>query len=246
MTDGAFADGAFHRDRRGAADQVLDDLRKRVLSGELARGTKLPSEKQLASYYGVSGPTIRESVRALSTMGLVEVRHGSGTYVAAQSGVLLNEAMTAMVQLEGISLVDILDMSHAVLTRSIDLAIDRATPEEIAELRVAAEELARTEADFAPLLREYLSKLVALSHNSLLVGVAAYLVDSQITMADLVAHHDPSTWNAVAGSLAADRLRIVEAIEAHDHTAAREALEKYMNDTRARIQEAEGFRHQAP
>jgi GntR family transcriptional repressor for pyruvate dehydrogenase complex len=72
--------------RGNAADQILEDLRGRILGGQLTRGTRLPTAKQLAEGYGVSGPTIREAIRGLTTAQLVEVRHGSGAYVTADAG----------------------------------------------------------------------------------------------------------------------------------------------------------------
>src|SRR3982074_3700471 len=75
-------------DRRRVADQILEDLRGQILSGALPHGTKLPAERELAVHYGVSGPTIREAMRVLTAMGLVDSRNGSGSTVNAQSDTL--------------------------------------------------------------------------------------------------------------------------------------------------------------
>src|SRR5258705_11005868 len=107
----AFAGGTYSRDRVSVAERVLIDLRTRSLSGQLARGTRLPSEKELAAYYEVSAPTIREVIRALSAMSLVEARHGAGTFVTAKSEALLSAAMAAVVELENIDLASIIELS---------------------------------------------------------------------------------------------------------------------------------------
>jgi len=71
--------------RGNAAEHVHGDLRDAILSGQFAKGSRLPTEKQLAESYGVSGPTVREAIRGLTTARLIEVRHGSGAYVTADS-----------------------------------------------------------------------------------------------------------------------------------------------------------------
>lgn len=68
--------------RRAAAyQQVADDLLDRIRGGEFQPGSRLPTEPQLMEHYGVSSTTARAAIRALAQQGLVETRHGSGTYV---------------------------------------------------------------------------------------------------------------------------------------------------------------------
>lgn len=59
------------------AEQVADDLRRRILLGDLADGTALPVEEHLREQYPVSKPTLREAMRVLEAEGLVSVRRGS-------------------------------------------------------------------------------------------------------------------------------------------------------------------------
>ena len=59
------------------AEQVADDLRRRILVGDLAHGAELPVEEELRAQYPVSKPTLREAMRVLEAEGLVTVRRGS-------------------------------------------------------------------------------------------------------------------------------------------------------------------------
>lgn len=61
--------------------QIADDLRSRILDGDLEAGDKLPSETELMSDYGVSRIVVREAVAVLQAEGLVTKRHGKGTFV---------------------------------------------------------------------------------------------------------------------------------------------------------------------
>ena len=83
-----------------AANQVFVKLRDQILQGTLARGTKLPSERELAQRYQVSAPTIREAIRGLTAVRLVEVRHGTGMYVTAAVDALFAMATSALLEVE--------------------------------------------------------------------------------------------------------------------------------------------------
>ncbi|MGW6527431.1 GntR family transcriptional regulator [Streptomyces venezuelae] len=61
--------------------RIADDLRRRIESGELSSGDKLPSERALADEYGAARNTAREAVRILREQGLVTSKHGSGVFV---------------------------------------------------------------------------------------------------------------------------------------------------------------------
>jgi DNA-binding GntR family transcriptional regulator len=69
------------RGRPLLADVVRSELKRLILGGEFALGSKLPNEDRLCERFGVSRVTIREAVRGLIEDGLVVRRHGSGTYV---------------------------------------------------------------------------------------------------------------------------------------------------------------------
>ncbi|GHA17935.1 GntR family transcriptional regulator [Streptomyces echinoruber] len=61
--------------------QVAAAIREAILSGEFAPGSLLPSEAQLMTRYGVSRPTVRNAIAALRAEGLIDVRHGKGSFV---------------------------------------------------------------------------------------------------------------------------------------------------------------------
>src|SRR5689334_12694705 len=67
--------------RRSVPDAVFDQIAADVLSGEMAPGEALPSERRLAEALGVSRPAVREALKHLSAAGLVDVRQGDTTTV---------------------------------------------------------------------------------------------------------------------------------------------------------------------
>ncbi|OKI08184.1 GntR family transcriptional regulator [Streptomyces sp. CB02923] len=71
--------------RSALADQVITQLRAQITSGEWPVGSRIPTEPALVEQLGVARNTVREAVRALAHNGLLDIRQGSGTYVAATS-----------------------------------------------------------------------------------------------------------------------------------------------------------------
>jgi len=101
--------------RARVADQIIDELRTQIASGAYPRGSRLPTERELAAAFGVSAPTIREALRALSSAGLVEVRHGSGSYVASSYDGILNDPLGMLVQLADVGIEDLISVVDTVL-----------------------------------------------------------------------------------------------------------------------------------
>jgi DNA-binding FadR family transcriptional regulator len=76
--------------RSRLADQVALQVRDLIASGAYHVGDRLPNESELSERFGVGRSTVREAMRVLSSRGLIDVRHGDGTYVAART---LNESL---------------------------------------------------------------------------------------------------------------------------------------------------------
>ncbi|HAM28153.1 FadR/GntR family transcriptional regulator [Lacisediminihabitans sp.] len=81
-------------------DVVLQGVKRMITSGQLGPGSRLPIEKDLAVSLGVSRGSLREGVRALCIMGVLETRQGDGTYVTSLDSKLLLAPMGFMVDLQ--------------------------------------------------------------------------------------------------------------------------------------------------
>ncbi|WP_432840449.1 FadR/GntR family transcriptional regulator [Dactylosporangium sp. CA-092794] len=221
---------AYQRIRTGAADQVLHDIRDQILSGRLRRGTRLPSEKELAAHYAVSSPTIREAIRALSAMNLVSVRHGAGTYVVAESSALMASAINAVVELERVDLPEMFDLSEVIYLKAAQNLLSDPQGRSLSALREAAEAFdpAMSDEQFELTLRRFLTELVALSGNKLLIAIAGHLIEVQITAARRAAERTPEAWRRIAGPLRDERVAIVEALAQRNGEATEKAIRRYM------------------
>lgn len=74
-------------------EQVMNQLAEKITSGELKPGERLPDERSLSAALGVTRSRIREALRALSLVGLVDIRPGGGSFVSEQSGKMPREAI---------------------------------------------------------------------------------------------------------------------------------------------------------
>ena len=80
----------------GVHEQIVDQIVKMVMLGQLKRGDRLPSERELKEQFNVSRASLREALRILSTLGILEVRAGSGIYVTTNDGQSTEKAFSLM------------------------------------------------------------------------------------------------------------------------------------------------------
>lgn len=78
-------------------DAAIDRIKDMIISGELAPGDRLPKEADLAERLGLSRNSLREAVRALALINVLDVRQGDGTYVTSLEPHLLLDAMSFVV-----------------------------------------------------------------------------------------------------------------------------------------------------
>ncbi len=226
--------------RSRVADQIVDDLRRQILSGTLPDGARLPSEQELAAHYGVSAPTIREAVRVLAAMGLLSTRNGSRTTVTARGDDMLVMSVAAVAQFAKINAADVLGVLGELNAYAITLAAERATDEDIARLRAAAAATAEIDdvASGAAALKHYFATLSEISHNPLLAALCRAITEIQMGLAVELSGTSAGDWGQIAGSpaLYAIRAEIAEAIAERDSPRAVRLIRDYHREVIARIQ----------
>ena len=131
------ADGA----KRKTHAVLADELRARILSGELAEGERLPVEEDLTVQFGVARTTLREALRVLESQGLITIRRGrgGGPIVTHPDLAPISMALAVSLQLQGTSMSD-LDEARRLIEPQIAgrLARDHR-PEDLEPLKAAIE-----------------------------------------------------------------------------------------------------------
>jgi DNA-binding FadR family transcriptional regulator len=224
--------------RARVADQIVEDLRGQILSGALPDGALLPSERDLATHYDVSAPTIREAIRVLTAMGLLATRNGSRTRVTARSDTLLAMSIASVVQFEKMKAADVFGVLGALSAYAADQAVARATEADIGELRAAAERTSKAvDVESAAAAHErYFVTLSAISHNPLLAALCRSIIQIQIGLAVKLSAGSVEGWRRVARPLYKARVDIVDAIAERDSTRAVRLVSEYHRDIAKRIQ----------
>jgi DNA-binding FadR family transcriptional regulator len=217
--------------RGRVADQIVADLRRQILSGDLADGDRLPSERELAAHYDVSAPTIREAIRVLTVMGLLNTRNGSRTTVVANGDTLLRMSIASVVQFEKMRPGDVLGLLSVLNAYATELALAAATDAEIEQLRAAAENTADFSdvRDAAAALHEFFVQLTTISHNPLVAALCKSLSEIQIGIAVELSGGDSGSWGKVAGALYPERIAIVNALAGRDPHVAELVREYHRN-----------------
>jgi DNA-binding FadR family transcriptional regulator len=125
--------------RSTLAADVTHELERMIVSEEWPEGTKIPSESELMASLAVSRNTVREAVRALTYLGLLEARPGDGTYVRSVSPL----ACSLGTRLKGCSLDETLEARECLERQAARLAAQRRTEEDVVALREGFEVLSR-------------------------------------------------------------------------------------------------------
>jgi GntR family transcriptional regulator, transcriptional repressor for pyruvate dehydrogenase complex len=125
-------------------EKVFAFLRDRLLAGALKPGDRLISERELAIQLGVSRPLVREALRALSMLGIVEIRDRVGTIVTRPDVSVLNDFFTFALAQQAGMLDDVMQARVAIECQAIRLACERAGIADFEHLQAALARIAKT------------------------------------------------------------------------------------------------------
>jgi DNA-binding FadR family transcriptional regulator len=122
---------------------AIDEIKGMIVRGELRPGDRLPKESELAARLSLSRGSLREAVRGLALVRVLEVRQGDGTYVTSLKPELLLESISFFTELqaEGASLHQILEARRMLEAGTAALAALLATPDELATLERLVDEM---------------------------------------------------------------------------------------------------------
>lgn len=198
--------------------EILELLRQK----ELKPGDKLPPERELAEILGVSRPSLREALRALSIMKVVEVRQGDGTYVSALKPEELVEHLEFVFMLDNSTMLQLFEVRKIVETGNVSLAAERISDEELSMLRACLEKSEHSVDDPEAFMRvdiELHEIITRAARNPLLERFMA-----SIGTLSRASRHKTTHMAGVTETAVEDHRRIVNALEAHDPQTASAAM----------------------
>lgn len=213
--------------------QVVDALVTTIVTGEVVPGSALPAEPELSARFGVSRAVVREAMRVIVAKGLVEVRHGSGSWVTPpERWDPLDPAVLSALRGRGPSarvLRDLLEARRIVECEVAALAAQRATALDLAELD-AAVALMRAALDDPP---RFVTGDSAF-HLTLLRAARNRVLERMTQpMHELLAYAQALT-DAIPGVLdraLADHQAIADAVRTRNSEAAAAAMRRHLAQT---------------
>lgn len=210
-------------------EKVFAFLRERLLAGSLKPGDRLISERELASQLGVSRPIVREGLRALTMLGIVEIRDRIGTVVTRPDISVLNDFFTFALAQQADMHDDVMQARVAIECQAIRLACERAGIADFERLREALAKIETTidEADAGGMADFDFHRAIVLTSQSgtlnvLHTSMAGLLTRSHRTRRELV-----QSFPSMKTYLVEDHRRIFEAIVARDPERADATLRKH-------------------
>lgn len=193
-------------------EQVMDQIRDLILRGVYQKGDSLPSEKELMQMTGVSRITVREALRALAEVGIIETRQGKGSFVLMDRGSLAPDVATAEKQAEYYQRFLASNQARLILEPELARqAAKNATPEDLARMEaILLRKRGRTFGENSfdefhqavavaagnPLLTEFLEHLLTMERQ----GRSAFsltLPDSQKRTSAILSEHHRKIFDAI-------------------------------------------------
>lgn len=114
---------------------VIDQIKQMISDGKLVKGDKLPSERDLVDELKVSRTSIREALRVLEVVGLIECRQGEGSFIKGSFEDNLIEPLSIMFMLEGSNADDIIELRKIIEIETAGLAAKRINEKQLEELK---------------------------------------------------------------------------------------------------------------
>ena len=213
------------------SDEIVARLHRLIAEAGLGPGDRLPAERELASRLKVSRNSVREALRALEILGLIEVRHGEGSFMRrVDMSTLLSSLVSPLVE-KRYFLIEVLEMRKMLEPPICRLAAERAGAEDIAELKRILSHHAERIRSQQPAIEEDLAfhrALAAAAHNE--------VVEKTIELIASIFREFRHVWAAERPARSVEaHSRIVAAIEAGEGDRAARAMDEHLRTIEALV-----------
>jgi GntR family transcriptional repressor for pyruvate dehydrogenase complex len=214
------------------SDEIVDQIMTLIARGDLMPGQRLPAERELCVRFGAGRSSLREALRCLSIVGVLNARVGEGTSVAADGGKFLGKIFEWRVISERHDIENLMEVRIGLESMAAASAARCCTAEDmqaidalLLKMNAARDEHKR----FAALDVEFHLAVARASGNPLLLDMISMIRGQLVRGLSLVL----STPNAMPLSLK-EHLRIVEAIRVHDADTASEEMSNHLKSSLTR------------
>jgi GntR family transcriptional repressor for pyruvate dehydrogenase complex len=122
-------------------EEIVEQIKQLIAEGRLKPGDKLLAERDLAEQFQVSRASVREAIRTLEMLGVIDIRPGEGTFVRGTETDDIIRPLAMFLAVERSSLLDMFEMRRIFETATASLAAERATEEELDQIKAMLENM---------------------------------------------------------------------------------------------------------
>jgi GntR family transcriptional regulator, transcriptional repressor for pyruvate dehydrogenase complex len=219
--------------KQSLSDRLARQIRGSIQSGDYRRGDRLPPIMEMAKRFAVGQPTIREALKKLEAMGMVEIRHGSGVYVTRSDEFLLLASPDYAGAVTKKLLIDLIRARIPIESQSVSDAVMNATPERLLDMRrlltTAGQSLGNDET---------LNSMNMGFHHQIALASGNTVTAQLLTVLHELFAQEQRLILDIFGSREKDHqehLQILEAIELRDEALAVERMRTHLQGVQAAI-----------
>lgn len=161
-------------------EDIIEQIKALVRSNQYRPSSRLPSERDLAEQLGVSRPSVREALRTLAIMGVLETQHGSGTRVSDSSANVLKAPFEFLMLLEQPTIFELYETRELIEVYLAGRAAERRTPDDLAAIECALADMRQGISDPASMTDpnvRFHQAVAAAAHNPVLERIMSCIHD---------------------------------------------------------------------
>jgi GntR family transcriptional repressor for pyruvate dehydrogenase complex len=226
ITDGGFM--AINSIKKpSVSNQVFEQIKINIIKGEWETGDKIPSETELSEKFGVSRVPIREAIKNLNVLGVLETRHGEGSFVCKPTAGIVINSLIQMLVLGKSQIIEVLEFRRIIEVESARMAAVKASDEDICQLKADIESMDNLKGDSEAFAREdhaFHATLARATKNSLIIQV-------NLIIADLLIMQHESIRKVTGDATPTDHTLIIQAIAERKPDLAAEIMKRHIDST---------------
>src|SRR5437667_6771268 len=229
----------FQRVRVGrVSEEVVRQVQEAIFSGTLGPGDRLPPERELAEQFGLSRMSVRDALRTLESNGLVEIKVGSngGAFIREPNFDPFRETLSSMLRSKKANILELAETRKIVETAIAGLAAQRASKEDLREMRQAVEAarqaLESGDPNYGPHSVRFHAALTNAAKNHVLNLTARSF---RAFFSDVLEKLLPST--DMAERAIADHRELYKSVDAHDADRPRELMAQTLACRETKVKE---------
>jgi GntR family transcriptional repressor for pyruvate dehydrogenase complex len=207
-------------------EEIVRQIKTMIAEGRVKGGDRLPPERELAEKFVVSRTSVREALRTLESLGLIEIRAGEGTFVRSASVEALIEPLAVVIVTQREAVSELFEARRLLEPSIAGLAARRAGSEEIADMeRILDEQAKEVAAGRTGIVQDaaFHTAIAGAAHNRAITRIVNTLMDL-LTQSREDSLHTPGRPTRSHQ----DHRRILSAIRQRDADGAREAMHDHL------------------